>query len=342
MQENKVKERNSNFELLRIILTLMIITLHYLHKDFGGALQYTTANTFNYYLIHIIESFCIVAVNVFILITGYHMNGKEKVKISKVLNLVALTAFYGIAIFLVYSAFNGFNFDTNTIMQAVKTITDSWFVVIYCILYLLIPYINKVINSIDKKQFKTLLTILFIFFSIWPTIWTNTTVKDGGYGIINLVFLYLIGAYIKIHGNEKTSILKSSSVYLICTALTTIFSMYAERAYAYNNVINIISAIALFDIFKVIKLKTNKCINYIATYTFSTYIIHVNSFIIVDLYRKLFKCDQYYNSNLLIVNLILTVLGIYIICIVIEFIRRVLFKKVIDGNISKIKTEIKA
>ena len=51
---------------------------------------------------------------------------------------------------------------------------------------------------------------------------------------------------------------------------------------------------------------------------------------------------MYYNSNLLIANLILTVLGIYIICIVIEFIRRVLFKKVIDNNISKIKTEIKA
>ena len=62
--------RKSNIELLRIILIIMIITLHYLNGGIGGALSNTNPNTFNYYLITFIESLCIVAVNVFIIITG--------------------------------------------------------------------------------------------------------------------------------------------------------------------------------------------------------------------------------------------------------------------------------
>lgn len=58
--------RSSNFELLRIISIIMIITLHYLEYY---ALPHANIGTLNYYIIHFIESVCIMGVNCFVLIT---------------------------------------------------------------------------------------------------------------------------------------------------------------------------------------------------------------------------------------------------------------------------------
>ena len=51
-----MEKRESNFELLRIILIIMIIILHYLSASIGGALTNTEAETINYYLIQ--ETHC--------------------------------------------------------------------------------------------------------------------------------------------------------------------------------------------------------------------------------------------------------------------------------------------
>lgn len=61
------KKRESNFELLKIILMLQILTLHYLSRGLKGNI--VLEDNINYYLIRFLESACIVAVNVFILIT---------------------------------------------------------------------------------------------------------------------------------------------------------------------------------------------------------------------------------------------------------------------------------
>ena len=65
-----MKQREANFELLRIVAMLMIITLHYLDK--GGILPkpdaaFTTAG----YMAWGLEAFCVPAVNVYVLISAY-------------------------------------------------------------------------------------------------------------------------------------------------------------------------------------------------------------------------------------------------------------------------------
>lgn len=336
--ENKeTKERSSNFELLRIILMLMIITLHYFNGKMGGLLSAVEHKSFNYYLSHFVESLCIIAVNVFIIITGYFSYKKTKIKISKVINLFGLSIFYGILISVVII----FTTDTEFKLRSILTVAFSrWFVVIYCILYLFIPYINKLINSLTKKQFEILLIINTIFFYIWPTFFTETTIKDGGYGIINFINLYMIGAYIKLYRDNNISKKISIIVYLTCTIITTIHSFSKTTAWNYNTIINLIGSIAIFELFKSIEMKNHKCINKLSTYTFSTYIIHENAFLVTILYRKIFSANEYWNSNGMFLNLITSVIGIYIICIIIEFVRRLIFKKIFDDKIEKIKYEI--
>ncbi len=332
--------RKSNFELLRIVCILMIVTLHY-NSSMGGLLNNVEIGSINYYLSHFIQSLCIVAVNSFIIITGYFSYKKDSVKVSKIISLFYLCLIYGLLIFGVYIGL-GNKVNISSLIQLLKTIFDRWFVVIYSILYLLIPYINKLINSLSKKQLQTLIIINILFFYVWFTIFTNTTIKDGGYGIVNFINLYLIGAYIHKYKNESIKKYKTLSIYIICAVITTILSIYTTRsAYAYNTIFNLFGSIALFLTFKNINIKDNKIINKLSTYTFAVYIIHENSFLIKILYRDLFNCDEFYNNNLMILNMIYTVLGIYLLCIVVEYIRRLLMKKYVDDKISNIKYEIK-
>lgn len=336
------KKRESNFELLRIFLILMIIVLHYCNGSMGGVLCNVQQGTVNYYITYFIESACIIAVNVFILITGYYMNSKNEIKISKVCKLIYLCAVYGIIIFVISLISGKIQLNKVTIKIAIDTIFNRWFVVIYSILYLLIPYINKIINNISQKQLGILIIILLLFFSIWPTFYTNIPVRDSGYGIINFVTLYLIGAYIKLYCDEIKFFKFSIFIYLWTTVMTTIISMNSGNAFAYNSIFNIVGAIAFFEIFKSLKIKNNKLINKLATFTFSTYIIHENQFIVKELYTKLFRCDEYYQSNYFIINLIISTIGIYIICVIIEWCRRKLMEKLIDSKIDNIKLKIEA
>ena len=65
------KKRQLNYELLRILAMLMIVCLHYLSK--GGLLGDPSRAdmTATGYTAWLVEALCLVAVNVYVLISGY-------------------------------------------------------------------------------------------------------------------------------------------------------------------------------------------------------------------------------------------------------------------------------
>ena len=84
----KTKERKSNFELLKIILAIFVIIVHYCTYSKGGAEISIEKGTFNYCLMNFMQSAAIIAVNTFILITGYFMCDKKEIKLSKPIKLI--------------------------------------------------------------------------------------------------------------------------------------------------------------------------------------------------------------------------------------------------------------
>ena len=84
-----MKERKSNFELLRIIAMILIISFHIV---FHSEYEITTLN-FNNYIIKVFWLFGEIGVNLFLLISGYFMI-KSKISIKKILNLIFELIFY--------------------------------------------------------------------------------------------------------------------------------------------------------------------------------------------------------------------------------------------------------
>ena len=65
----EAKKRQANFELVRIIAMLMVIALHYIVK--GNMSQSLSVDgSANNHLWWLVEAFCNVAVNVYVLISG--------------------------------------------------------------------------------------------------------------------------------------------------------------------------------------------------------------------------------------------------------------------------------
>lgn len=330
-EENK--KRMSQFELLKIILILQVLTLHYLRRALEGNL--VLSDNVNYYLVRIIESFCIVAVNTFILITGYFTYERKKIKINKVFNLFIILIFYNVCIYIIALLTNITAFNLESLKEFVKTCTSggAWFVINYIILYLLIPYINIIIKNISKKQFLTLIIISILFFSLWPTFISSTTVRDGGYGIINFIMLYLIGAYIAKYNKNTRKAYIYFLVYIMMAIITYLISINIIKihifAFSYNSIFNIIGSVSLFLVFSKIKMSSN-IINKIAKHIFGIYIIHVNSFIAVHIWKTLLNSDKYYASKWFIINWIVSILITFITCLIIDIVREKIFKNTLD------------
>ena len=96
-----VKKREANFECLRVIAMIMIITLHYLSK--GDLLpEYIGVKQYGDMLYWLLECICAISVNIFVLISGYFWCEKEW-KWKRVISFWFQVIFYSILIpFVLY------------------------------------------------------------------------------------------------------------------------------------------------------------------------------------------------------------------------------------------------
>ena len=86
--------RQANFELLRIVAMFMIIALHYLVKG-GIAVPFAESDNSVNCVAWLIEAFCIVAVNCYVLISGYFML-ESAWKPGRVVSLLCQVLFYAL------------------------------------------------------------------------------------------------------------------------------------------------------------------------------------------------------------------------------------------------------
>lgn len=330
-------ERKSNLDLLRIISILFVLGLHYLFDAGGGVLNNDNVSTINTTLSQFIGSAFIVAVNVFVITSGYFMIDKNEIRIRKIIEILLTLLFYDIVIYIILLCTGICNFDKETIKTFLLSFINNWFIVIYILLYLLSPFINKLFKVLDKRQVQILLTVLLIFFSVWPTFLTDITVRDGGYGIINFIILYLLGGYIKTYNNKCDKKFLYLIGYLLFTIIIAICSTFAGGAWNYNCIFVILSSLCLFLFFKSIDIQHNKSIQYMASFSLGVYIIHTNPFIMKYIYQNIFKTIDFYTSNYLVLHLFVTILIIFGLCIILDSIRKFVFSQTIDKILNKIK-----
>lgn len=99
--------------------------------------------------------------------------------------------------------------------------------------------------------------------------------------------------------------------------------IYPYRFVADSNVVlALITSICSFMFFKDLKMKQNHFVNVLGASTFGVLLIHDNSNTMREwLWRDLLNNVGMYNSDLLIVHAIVSVLAIFSVCVLVDYIR---------------------
>lgn len=340
-----MKKRTSNIELLRIICMIMIVALHSL--GFTGLLSTYRDFSFNSSVIWLLEAFCFVAVNCYVLISAYFMCDK-KISLKKIVKIWTQVFFYSVILLLI-SILLGNEVSKKEIIKCIFPFSTKnyWFPAVYLLLTLLSPILNILISKLKKGQFRYLLIINAIAFSIIPYAFQVSDNFDfgGGYGIVWFVNLYLVAGYLKKYVNKEkikkrycvlTYLLCCISTYLIFIVIqTTKIPFFSpDFFYTYPFILVLIASISLFIIFINIDIKNekiNKIILKLSSLTFGVYLIHEHPLIRTMLWENIGP----YLIDFSIIKLIVTISLVYIACSAIEALRQVLFtplNRIIEKN----------
>lgn len=336
----------------------LIVFGHVLY--FGGLLE--TDNTRMRYLYNLLEFVLIIHVDSYVLLTGYYQS-KTKFKQKKLWSIINSSWFYRTVIVIVFSYLGLISVGKVEFIKNILPVTldNYWFIKCYILLYCLSPFLNKLIDSFDAKQFKRLIIVGFIINSIIPTITGGEFFLNNGYTLYNFIYLYLLGAYIRKYPIDRSSFFNKFSkkkvflimitVFILCVLLNfliyiiggkieninkgfELISIYIKRgSLAYTNPLIIIQAVAYFYIFTNISIKS-KLINKISRLMLGVYMIHCNDYVTAHIYKWFGIVDGNHNRMRFIINVFGTAIIIFIVCSIIEYIRQIIFRFIYKRKLS--------
>lgn len=360
------KARKSNFELMRISSMILIIIWHVI---LHGKLLDNSEGPFMIYY-KVLLYIAIIHVNSFIVLTGYFQS-KSKFKLSKLLSLILEVIFYSVLVLCVSKIFNfGVEFDLTNIIKNLlpSAIGNYWFISAYIIVYLFSDYINKFINSLSKKEFRNIIILMFLVLSVFVWISGLRILDNTGYNFYHFIFMYLIGAYLRMYPLKESYYFKRLSmkgyktililgIMVIVILNISLFTFAHDIAY-YNNFLYefayrilsleffysaplvIIQTVFYFELFKYMNVKSS-LINYLSSCTFGIYLLHDNIIMRNNIYHIL-KVDTGTFGYSKLLYAFATVIIIFGVGIIVESIRKLIFYLLNKTKIvKKIKGKVK-
>lgn len=286
-------------------------------------------------------------INCFVLITGYFMC-KSKITLRKFLKLLLEVEFYEIVIFIVLSIIGVTDFSLTRFIWyslPIRSISSGSFTDGYLVFFLFIPFLNILIDNMNKKTHLYLMILLLLVFSVIAKI-PNVQVSMNY--VSWFCIIYVIGAYLRkypIKENNQWFWGRMSLISIVLSVLSVcgiIFIATAvhhscERSLVYyfmedsNALFAVVSSVCFFMFFKGLKIKQSKLINIVGGGTFGVLLIHDNLLVRPWLWNELLDNGSRYPSNFIYLLAIIVPILVFIVCSVIEYFRRrYLEKPIID------------
>ena len=215
-----------------------------------------------------------------------------------------------------------------------------WFVTDYLGLILVAPFLGKAAKALSYRQYIRLLAVIILvgtnFIGGYPL--GDSMGGNMGYSLIWFVCLFMIGAFIRLHGNKIPSY-NYLKFYLITGGFVFIYFVirqFIKMGFSFEglkyedlhyNSFPAILAFLLFIWFKCKKIQNNNLTSFlvkIAPYTFGVYLIHNNRFVSSHLWNAI--PNNIHNSYYTFFAAFAICVTIFILCIIIDYVRDKLFK----------------
>lgn len=333
------KNRNVGLDIFRIILALMVITLHINAGGTGMVLKYATVSPWNK-IVGMVTTLCYPAVNCYVIMSSYFLSKQKRDVFTSIKSLAKLwlsVIFFALIGFAIVSIVKG-EFNALDLMKRFFSVSRGkwWYITVYFVLILISPYLNIIIQNIKKKEHEILLAILLVVCSVVPMFlnWESQTGSNYGYSILWFVVLYFTGAYIRNYkyengGTNNKLFFASIGLFIVVSAVSYCASSIASglgvslTLEPYNSLATYTQAILLFVAFLHLDVSKYiaKPINFVAELSLASYLLHCQEDIESVLWSTVRPYDYANSAKIIIVWLCLTA-GIFLAGIGLEFIRK--------------------
>ncbi len=295
-----MKKRMVNMELLRIVAMMMVVMLHYLGK--GGLLPVLTGSmNVNGYVAWGMESLCIVAVNVYMLISGYFLV-ESGFKAGRLVELLCQTLFYAVLVPVILVALDVISADVFSVNHILETVLpvqmeQYWFITAYVIMYLLSPVLSTAAKGMKQEQLRGTIIGLVLFLAVSKSVLpVQLAVDSYGYDGLWFICVFLVAAYIRLYGLSFFTAKENGrrgavcyfagclGIYVVMLLVRAVYlrmgslDHFIQNTYHYNHILNLFAAVALFYAFYYMKIDAEKLwaklICKIAPYTLGVYLLH--------------------------------------------------------------------
>lgn len=368
---SKFKTRESNIELLRILAMIMIIMGHVIQHgiefQFEDIISHPPSLYFNHFMfykrltfIQVFRLFGQIGNVIFIIITGYFLAEKKHINISKSLKKLLSQVLFA-TLLLVISSFVFYKIGSPNFKGLVDFdifYSEWWFVGYYIVIIIMGElFLNKFLSKLNKKSYITFLLALFAIVSLKHPGDAIQQISSNLRSICSGVLIYSFGGYIKKYKPFKDI---KTIVFVLLIVITLLEIGLSYHNYTVTNINNalynlnpnytqklfhldrysveaIVIGTSIFELFRRMKIKKSKFINYLAASTFMVYLIHENNFMWQIWQKYDWVVAYYYNMPKFFMMFAICVLNMFAAGVVayilysslIKFFESKTFKKII-------------
>lgn len=166
--------RSSNLELFRIVCMLMIVAHHYVVNSglkAEGSPMMSEPTAIKSIFLFLLGAWGKTGINCFLMITGYFMC-TSKITLRKFIKLIGQIYLYKL---LLYPILLMAGYETLSIVRIVKVLMPTWgfnqnFVGCFIGFWLTIPFLNILVQNINKRQHELLVILLIVIYTLLGSI----------------------------------------------------------------------------------------------------------------------------------------------------------------------------
>lgn len=343
--------RHMGLEVLRLAAMLSIVFQHVLVQ--GGVLYEAAVgdSTLKYLLCHVLQTFTLCGTDIFALITGYfciHSGGKMRTLIKVWMQ----TVFYMAVVCAVFYFVDRGKLMHITLDQIIFPITNRkyWYISCYAMLVIVMPLLNAAIKGCKKETLLGFILVFAFVSGVMAPIFSDidSFTVNNGYSPWHLAFMYLIGAYIRLHGEEKLGkispwllfgvlfcsglvpkIVKAAEIYLRprygATPLVEYLAQVCLRLQERSCIFLMLVSVCAFLLFlRLHPKKGHGLINFLSRHSLGVYLLHVQPVLFGAAYY-VFAPLAHLNMFVMALAVLGVSLAVFFVSIAVDWLRGLLF-----------------
>ena len=284
-----MEKRNYGIDALRLFAMFQIVSLHLLGR--GGILSAADGMTGK--LAWLLEVAAYGAVNCYGLISGYvsYSETEKPYRYSKYASLWLQVFFYTFPATLIAILLNTPGFGWDALPRAIFPVSSGyyWYFTAYTIVFFLTPWLNRMLRGCDVKTLTAFVAAATFFLCAGSFLGNGLVGADpfrlhGGYSFVWLIYLWIVGAWLKkCDLPAKIPLWISGVAGLFCLGITYLFSVILSvgkpEFLSYISPTVFVTSLCVFLLFARLRVgKTaEKIISFASPAAFGVYLCHVQT-----------------------------------------------------------------